>query len=501
MATHAGTWNRKRRRVAFAVLVPLLFAGALESVMAAPTCDADGDGYSKTSRKCGGNDCDDSRSSINPGVLEVCGNGIDDNCSGLVDEGCGGETVCQDGPNATLECTSDFECGMCVSGENEGNPCGSNTDCPPNTGKGSDRGKCEQHACIVSTGVECTDTDGDRFAIDGGECGPFDCDDYDPSSYPGALEVCGDSADNNCDGQVDETCTAVLPGKLAAAGDSITQAFGASCTCNNNFFCLLCLLGGDQPQYSWFDGSSAVVFSVYDHYLDLDGTISADKSAAEDGAKMRDFFEQALTILGQTPLPDHVEVELGGNDLCGRDCIDPSKCSDPVYTDDEWRDSVRAGLDMLVNGLPDGSTIYLLGVPRVQDLRAAGVLKQQEASNVDCEGVWDDYDICTIATKGGLSDYGESLADRLTGIAERQQRYNEILRQVAEDYNSNVDNVNPRHIEVLTDYVDETIVSAVGAFEFSAEDIDGGDCFHPSIQGQRAIADKAAWSNPDLPSP
>ena len=31
-----------------------------------------------------------------------------------------------------------------------------------------------------------------------------DCDDSDPTAYPGAVEIC-DELDNNCDGQIDET--------------------------------------------------------------------------------------------------------------------------------------------------------------------------------------------------------------------------------------------------------------------------------------------------------
>ena len=61
--------------------------------------DADKDGYgnpkvsvSATAPPAGyiGNnaDCDDSRASVHPGAPEVCGNGIDDNCNGVVDENC-----------------------------------------------------------------------------------------------------------------------------------------------------------------------------------------------------------------------------------------------------------------------------------------------------------------------------------------------------------------------------------------------------------------------------
>ncbi|TAD87396.1 MAG: hypothetical protein EAY75_06210, partial [Bacteroidetes bacterium] len=49
-------------------------------------CSSPGQGY-KTN-VTGGNDCDDSKPSVNPGAREVCGNSIDDNCNGLIDENC-----------------------------------------------------------------------------------------------------------------------------------------------------------------------------------------------------------------------------------------------------------------------------------------------------------------------------------------------------------------------------------------------------------------------------
>ncbi len=61
-----------------------------------PCQDADGDGFHD--QACGGSDCDDSDPDINPDAAETCGNGIDDDCDGLVDSE---DPECQDCPLAT----------------------------------------------------------------------------------------------------------------------------------------------------------------------------------------------------------------------------------------------------------------------------------------------------------------------------------------------------------------------------------------------------------------
>ena len=59
--------------------------------------DVDGDGFSDA--ECGGLDCDDTVSAINPDAIEDCGNDVDDNCDGLIDEAfdhdLDGFTVCE----------------------------------------------------------------------------------------------------------------------------------------------------------------------------------------------------------------------------------------------------------------------------------------------------------------------------------------------------------------------------------------------------------------------
>jgi len=56
--------------------------------------DCDGDGYTVAA-----GDCNDANASIHPGASEICGDGVDNNCNGAVDEGCGPltETNCSNG--------------------------------------------------------------------------------------------------------------------------------------------------------------------------------------------------------------------------------------------------------------------------------------------------------------------------------------------------------------------------------------------------------------------
>jgi hypothetical protein len=114
----------------------------------APTCtDADGDGY-YAEDNCGTPvDCNDGDRSINPGVAEDCTDGIDNDCDGMVDTA---------DPNAV--------------------------NCPPS----------------------CTDLDGDGFFVEGGDCGPVDCDDRDPLVNPAAMEDCFNGLDDDCDGMTDD---------------------------------------------------------------------------------------------------------------------------------------------------------------------------------------------------------------------------------------------------------------------------------------------------------
>ena len=57
--------------------------------------------------------------------------------------------------------------------------------------------------CQADPTENCTDADNDGYAIEGGECGPVDCDDSAPGVNPGATEVCDNQIDDDCDGHID----------------------------------------------------------------------------------------------------------------------------------------------------------------------------------------------------------------------------------------------------------------------------------------------------------
>ena len=118
--------------------------------------DQDGDGYGEGCDD--GSDCSDNVADIHPGAVEICGNGVDEDCDGD-DTPC----VCGDG-----ECQDAESCESC----------------------GEDCGDCD-----------CQDADGDRYGP-GCPDGP-DCNDQDADIHPSAEETCN-GVDDNCNQHIDE---------------------------------------------------------------------------------------------------------------------------------------------------------------------------------------------------------------------------------------------------------------------------------------------------------
>ncbi len=199
-------------------------------------CDDDADGYcdkdmtvAGTPAICpkGGGDCDDTGGTTNPGAVEVCNNGKDDNCDGTGNEegsqGCGNYWVDVDGDTygagagkclcspigaykaiKSGDCKDDNDkvnpaaveiCGNglddnCSGSQNDTNALGCSdffTDADQDTW-GSLPKKCQ---CIAQGAISATK--------------PGDCKDNNALVNPDSAESCNDQ-DDNCNGATDEGC-------------------------------------------------------------------------------------------------------------------------------------------------------------------------------------------------------------------------------------------------------------------------------------------------------
>lgn len=135
---------------------------------------------------------------------------------GSIDAGCGNgsQRECYSGPAATRgvgvcragvqrcfegswgACVGEATPGLEVCGNGADDDCNGVVDCP------ADAGPEAGDAAASDAAPACADVDGDGYGVGAGCMGP-DCDDNDRTSHPGAEERC-DGQDNNCDGRRDD---------------------------------------------------------------------------------------------------------------------------------------------------------------------------------------------------------------------------------------------------------------------------------------------------------
>jgi len=91
-------------------------------------------------------------------------------------------------------CSTSYGCDLCHVDPRGGGPL--NADGQAFLASGSD-------PTYFCPGSGCTDGDGDGFATEGGSCGSIDCDDNNAGINPGVAEICDNTTDDDCDGQMD----------------------------------------------------------------------------------------------------------------------------------------------------------------------------------------------------------------------------------------------------------------------------------------------------------
>jgi len=232
------------------------------------SCDppADGRAYAATAE-----DCDDSDPAAHPGAEEICDGGVDNDCDGLID-----------------------------AEDDSFDPADTPTWHPDADGDG--------YGDAEGAGVlSCDDpsTDDDPRVADA-----TDCDDGDARRNPGSAEVCSDGVDNDCDGDVNETCLDAADADFTfdgAAGDGVGYRVAIGDLDGDGTGDLIASgIGRAADDGTTYAGVAFVVAGP------LSGALAAtDATATLSAAAGRDFFGYALRAVDDLDGDGFDEVLVG----------------------------------------------------------------------------------------------------------------------------------------------------------------------------------------------
>ena len=209
------------------------------------------DGYVRNA-----DDCDDLAYAVNPDALEICDEGIDNDCDGLSDDA---DDSVEASTFSTYYSDGDAD------------------------GYGDDAMAVTQ--CALPSGY--TELGGD-------------CDDAEPLANPGGTEICADGIDNDCSGDAPE-CTLPTVGTSADAGMSFVASSGS-------------YFGYEEMEIGDFNGDGVNDLAVGDYYDSVTGDygqgsvsffygpFSADSENSPDGMvhgeNSYDYFGEHMANMG-----------------------------------------------------------------------------------------------------------------------------------------------------------------------------------------------------------
>ncbi|MCS6916690.1 MAG: MopE-related protein, partial [Chitinophagales bacterium] len=331
--------------------------------IAAPTnvwyADNDGDGYgdpTNTTTACtpppgyvaDNTDCNDADAAVNPGAAEIC-NGMDDDCDGLVDDA-----------DPSVSGTSTWYAD--ADGDGYGDASMSTMACVAPSGYVADNTDCNDGDAAINPGAaevcngiddDCdgtaddgltfttyyVDADGDGYgdASDPGvslcadpgagySTNNTDCNDGDPAVNPGAVDVCSNGVDDNCDGNVDENDVTV---SLSPAGP-ITACHGTPVSLTAT------ASGSGTMSYIWYRGLNVIPETSSSHTTTKKGTFWV---VATNGlcSGVSNFVN-----ISRIPSPPANITNLSGtNELCTSITL---KANGTAYTYEWFKDGVSTGV-------------------------------------------------------------------------------------------------------------------------------------------------------------
>jgi hypothetical protein len=343
--------------------------GVIDETGAADTTlwfrDADGDGYGapdEIERACAApaghvaddSDCDDDRADVNPGVAEICDDGLtDEDCDGSTDEPSaqGAIDLFLDGDGDGY---GDFDvaargCSEYPPWIEEGGDCDdtrvdvhpdANEVCDGETDEDCD-GEVDEDSAL-GTAAWYADIDGDTYGDastltasceipESGAAEAGDCDDTRADAYPGAVESCTGGMDEDCDALIDcedadcatdsacieASCSDGLDDDNDGATDCADDDCWGTAGCGETV--RVALLGGtvtiavrDAPgtgsDHAWVDARA------------LSGTVTRWVSSTTSTCAFtvgRASFSGAVPASGAATLPRHIRTDFAVSSACG----------------------------------------------------------------------------------------------------------------------------------------------------------------------------------------
>ncbi|MFF4409385.1 SGNH/GDSL hydrolase family protein [Streptomyces sp. NPDC001404] len=239
--------------------------------------------------------------------------------------------------------------------------------------------------------------------------------------------------------------TPPIPTRMAALGDSLTRAVN-SCTVGGGTLC---------ARNSWSAGANPAVGSHYTRIKELNPEV-LPYNEARAGATSADLAQQARAAVAEGGI-DYVTIMIGGGDACA--------ASEARMTSvGSFASRIRAALRILRSGAPDAS-VFVASVP--DPLRVWELGKGNPAA----VKAWKEGGVCQ-ALLADPTSLAAGDAGRRERVRERVMDYNAALEKVCgEDAGCRYDG------------------DAVFDHRFSAADVSTADYFHPSLVGQRTLAE------------
>jgi hypothetical protein len=235
---------------------------------------------------------------------------------------------------------------------------------------------------------------------------------------------------------------------MASTGDSITRAFNSGLVPYT-----------DAPWNSWSTGALRW-WTHYRRILAVNPRIFGRTfNDARSGAEMADLERQVGLAVAQRV--EYVTILMGANDACASS----EAAMTPVA---EFRAQFQRAMAGLSLGLP-AARIYVISIPDIYRLWALF------HNNPTAVFIW------------RLTGFCKSMLARPTSTAPEDEARRQRVRQRVVDYNSELKQVCVIYVQCRFDG------NAVFEFQFQPEHVSRRDYFHPSLAGQRRLAN-VTWT-------